>query len=136
MSITNCGSEEEKKNNKLQVDKKFSTTNGFDKRLTIEKARFNPTASTSSSSIPMTEDPLKAPLASSITLPIVPPLLTNSITVSSQSTPISTKPIKPKPEVVYIYTNKKPQILTLLYSVQRERKSQVLQHRQRYFIEI
>lgn len=101
------------------AERKFSAilSTGFDKRLTIEKARFDsahssstiPTASTSTLSIPssqMVED-IKAPLASSITLPIVPPT-TAVQTMPSQSTPLLTKSIKPKPEVKP-KQNKKPQ---------------------------
>ncbi|KAI8047754.1 hypothetical protein BDF21DRAFT_393140 [Thamnidium elegans] len=79
-----------------------STTMGFDKNLTVEKAKYEsiPTASLSTPIVsPTLDEPTKSPpLTTSVTLPIVTMhALNNPTTLPSQSTPLLTKP-KPKVE--------------------------------------
>jgi hypothetical protein len=101
-------------------EKKFAPLGGFDKNLTIEKAKYNSSTSlhqqpTTSASTPISppsppQEEKPPPLTTSVTLPIVTTLqsvsgpstpITPSSNAPSQSTPL-TKTTKPKTEVIKV----------------------------------
>lgn len=100
------GSEDQESTTKRPILSKYSsipTTAPFDKNLTIEKAKYEPTTSHSTPS-PTLDEPAKSPpLTTSVTLPIVTmQTLAAPTALPSQSTPLLTKP-KPKVEVKFFY---------------------------------